>query len=56
MIRTLILQVTFEGTVGSSFTGDLAIDDVSITNGSCQGKTTPSVLPAITFFNNALLF
>ncbi len=31
--------MTFEGIVGSSYTGDLAIDDVSISSGSCQGKT-----------------
>ena len=33
-------QVTFEGKAGSSYTGDLAIDDVSISNGSCLGQTT----------------
>ena len=27
--------MTFEGIAGSSFRGDLAIDDVSISNGSC---------------------
>ena len=40
--------MTFEGIVGSSFMGDLAIDGVSITNGSCHGKTTPTVLPSFT--------
>ncbi|CAH3182981.1 unnamed protein product, partial [Porites lobata] len=34
--------VTIEGIVGSSFTGDIAIDDVLITSGSCF---SPSVLP-----------
>ncbi|XP_078366044.1 MAM and LDL-receptor class A domain-containing protein 1-like [Oculina patagonica] len=35
--------VTFEGIVGSSDTGDLAIDDVTFTNGSCQVHTaTPT--------------
>lgn len=34
------LQVTFEGMAGYSYTGDLAIDDVSISNGSCLGQTT----------------
>ncbi|XP_022778666.1 MAM and LDL-receptor class A domain-containing protein 1-like, partial [Stylophora pistillata] len=33
--------LTFEGIVGYSFTGDIAIDDVSITRGSCSGQTPP---------------
>lgn len=40
--------MTFEGKVGSSFTGDIAIDDVSISRGSCFGQTTappPSPTP-----------
>ncbi|KAL9953484.1 hypothetical protein ACROYT_G040907 [Oculina patagonica] len=40
--------VTFEGKVGSSFTGDIAIDDVSISRGSCFSQTTappPSPTP-----------
>ena len=32
------LQVTFEGIVGSSYTGDVALDQVKITEGSCPGK------------------
>ena len=32
------LQVTFEGIIGSSYTGDVAIDEVKITQGSCQGE------------------
>ena len=62
-----LLQVTFEGVAGSSFTGDLAIDDVSISNGSCFGQTVapptqvtttpsstapPSFPPASTQMNN----
>ena len=31
--------MTFEGIAGSSFTGDLAFDDVSISSGSCYGQT-----------------
>lgn len=38
--------MTFEGIRGSSFTGDVAIDDVSIRSGSCFGQTAaPSTLP-----------
>ena len=32
-------QITFEGIRGTDFTGDIAIDDVSITAGSCQGTS-----------------
>ena len=32
------LQVTFEGITGSSYTGDVAIDQVKITEGNCPGK------------------
>jgi len=32
------LQVTFEGITGNSFTGDIAIDSVKITEGSCPGR------------------
>lgn len=32
------LQVTFEGIVGSSYTGDIAVDQVKITEGSCPGE------------------
>ncbi|XP_073248869.1 uncharacterized protein [Porites lutea] len=35
-------SIIFEGIAGSSFTGDIAIDDVAITNGSCINST---VLP-----------
>ncbi|KAJ7356094.1 hypothetical protein OS493_027021 [Desmophyllum pertusum] len=48
--RTIYLanSVTFEGIVGSSYTGDLAIDDVSISSGSCHGPTTYPTLPPST--------
>lgn len=32
------LQVTFEGITGSSYTGDVAIDQVRITAKECTGK------------------
>ena len=31
-------QITFEGISGSSYTGDIAIDDVSLMEGICRGK------------------
>ena len=41
LIKGILLQVTFEGIRGSSYTGDAAIDDVSIANGSCGGPPPP---------------
>ena len=37
LIGTTYLQVTFEGIKGPSFQSDIAIDDVSIVDGSCPG-------------------
>ena len=34
----IIFQVLFEGIVGSGFRGDIALDDVSISGGQCQGN------------------
>ncbi len=36
----ICLQITFEGITGSSFTGDVAIDEVKITKGRCQVTLT----------------
>lgn len=38
LIGTASLQVTFEGIKGPSFQSDIAIDDVSIVDGSCPGQ------------------
>ena len=38
-----MFQVTFEGIVGISYTGDIAIDSVKITDGKCPGKNLPFV-------------
>ena len=35
-ILLTLLQVVFNATVGSSFTGDIAIDDVSVQPGFCR--------------------
>lgn len=37
-IIKICLQVTFDGIIGSSYTGDIAIDQVKITEGSCPGE------------------
>ena len=34
----IVVQITFEGIRGFSYTGDIAIDDVSLMNGMCTGK------------------
>lgn len=40
--------MTFEGVRGSSWRGDIAVDDVSITPGSCSGNPpTPPPPPTI---------
>ena len=31
----VVLQIVFEGIRGSSYFGDIAIDDVNVTTGSC---------------------
>ena len=36
---SLFSQLTFEGITGSSFTSDIAIDNVTVTEGDCPGKT-----------------
>ena len=39
-LQLLSLQVVIEGVVGSGYRGDIAIDDVAMTSGSCgQGKS-----------------
>lgn len=34
----VVAQITFEGISGSSITGDIAVDDVSLMDGICKGK------------------
>ena len=36
------LQIIFEGIRGSSYTGDIAIDEISFVRGSCRGEPVPS--------------
>lgn len=31
-------QLTFEGIIGWSYAGDIAIDDVAVSEGNCPGK------------------
>ena len=38
-IVSLYSQLTFEGIVGSDFESDIAIDNVTVTEGNCSGKT-----------------
>ena len=40
----ILIQITFEGIRGSSFTGDIAIDDVSIVDEICPGTSRIVVL------------
>ena len=38
LVSLIIIQITFEGISGYSYTGDIAIDDVSLLEGICAGK------------------
>ena len=35
IVPDVVLQVIFEGITGTSYTGDIAIDDVEIMDGAC---------------------
>ena len=35
---TVLFQVIFKATTGSSYTSDIAIDDIYFTKGSCRGE------------------
>ena len=37
-LSLIATQITFEGISGSFYTGDIAIDDVSLIEGICAGK------------------
>ena len=46
------LQVTFEGVAGNSYTGDIAIDSVEITEGDCPGENKMlKILPVLLKFS-----
>ena len=38
LIVVFFFQFVFEGKVGNSYRGDIALDDVKLTNGPCSGK------------------
>ena len=41
----LYIQLKIEGIRGRSFRGDIAIDDLSVADGSCSGPTQPPTAP-----------
>ncbi|XP_046559779.1 MAM and LDL-receptor class A domain-containing protein 1-like [Haliotis rubra] len=44
-----IYQIVFEGTVGAGYSGDIAIDDISVTTGACSSDVTPNAArPTVT--------
>lgn len=47
------LQVVFEGVIGASYNGDIAIDDISLTSGACPSKGK-SYLSSINCFSFSL--
>jgi len=38
-----LLQIIIEGVTGNSYTGDIAIDEISFVKGSCRGEPVPTV-------------
>ena len=36
-----ILQFSFEATIGRNYTGGIALDDVTLSNGLCEGESEP---------------
>ena len=36
-----ILQLSFEATIGRNYTGGIAVDDVTLSNGLCEGEREP---------------
>ena len=37
-----MLQIIIEGVTGNSYTGDIAIDEISFVTGSCRGGLVPT--------------
>ena len=37
----IILQVSFQATIGRNYSGGIAVDDVTLTNGLCQDESEP---------------
>ena len=54
-VKFFCFQVTFEGIRGSSYTSDIAIDDVTVMEGNCPGRKfitfDVSFNQYLTFFN-----
>ncbi len=44
---SIISQIVFEGVVGSSYTGDIAIDDITLTNFRCSHIPTVAAPPTL---------
>ena len=41
IMMMILLQVIFEGIVGNSYTGDIAIDNIHFVKGTCNGEPVP---------------
>ena len=36
-----LLQLTFQATIDKNYTGGIAVDDVTLSNGLCEGESEP---------------
>ena len=39
--RMFLLQFSFQATFGKNYTGGIALDDVTLSNGLCEGECEP---------------
>ena len=45
MFDLILLQIILTATVGKSYQGDIAVDDVSFTDGLCENENEAGVIP-----------
>lgn len=53
---TIFLQVVLQGVVGQNYQGDIAVDDVTLTDGMCVNQTETSSNQSGTYLLNNLFY